>query len=124
MFVVWAGALYFAYAALPLIVVRSGPYANIPWNIQSLLVTWIAPVVVPLVAGATIVWFSRRNLAFGSRSPAWTSTALLPVFAILAFLSSPGGDLLGAAVGGLAAIAVTIAVYVALRRRITTTESA
>lgn len=88
---------------------------------MSVLFTWIAPIVVPVAVGGMVLWFSQHNPGVGSR-PALTSFCLFVLLIVGSALLSPGGDLIGPAVGGVTSIFVCVVVYILLRRRLTTTR--
>jgi hypothetical protein len=81
---------------------------------------YVVAVVVPLAVGAAALWFSQRRPALGLR-PAVTAMVLFVVLVVLNALDSPGGDLVAPTIGGIVSVAVSVVVYIVLRRRLAST---
>ena len=81
---------------------------------------YVVAVVVPVAVGAVALWFSQRRPALGSR-PVVTALGLFVLLVVLNALDSPGGDLVAATIGGIVSVAVSVVVFIVLRRRLAST---
>jgi hypothetical protein len=81
------------------------------------LVAYIMPIALPVVVGVGVWWFGRRAPALALH-PARTTWTLFVLLVVLNSIDTAGGDLLVPMIAGIVSVAVCVAVYVELRRRL------